>query len=164
MKNIKNNLSDIILLKDRDWSVIDSELCRVIDFTPWVLVKDGKIGKLNITSPYASVHLECKKMLGKKITGFITHKVDFIHLWLAFKERTVKQDEEVLITWSRKHYKLNLKLLKFLTVPFWPKLWVMICPKGAFELEDRNYRPELAGEARWNAVKPIAQWKPEIME
>ena len=46
-----------------------------------------------------------------------------------------------------------------------PKLWVMICPKGTYELiVDSNYKPELSGEARWDAMKPITQWKPEVME
>lgn len=28
---------DITLIKDSEWSVIDSEPCRVIEFTPWGL-------------------------------------------------------------------------------------------------------------------------------
>lgn len=160
--NKKNNSLDITLIKDSEWSVIDSEPCMVIDFIPWGSVKDGEISTINKTTPYASVHLECKRMQGQKITGFITHKMDFVHLWAAFKERTIKQNEEVIIFWSKKHYKL--KLLKFLP-GFWPKLWVMICQKGAFELmTDPNYKPELKGEARYLAEKPIVEWKPEIME
>lgn len=158
---MKNNSSDITLIKDREWGLIDGELCRVIDFTPLASVKDGKVSNLSGTTPYASVTIECKKM-SEKIIGFITHKTDFIHLWVAFKERTVKQNEEVIICWSKKHYKL--KLLKFFP-SFWPKLWVMICQKGAFELmTDPNYKPELQGEARYNAEKSIIEWKPEIME
>ena len=46
-----------------------------------------------------------------------------------------------------------------------PRLWVMICPKGAFELmADQKSRPELQGEARFLAERPIAEWKPEVME
>jgi hypothetical protein len=46
-----------------------------------------------------------------------------------------------------------------------PKLWVMVCPKGAYELmENSNYKPELSGLERWNAMKPIIQWKPKVME
>jgi len=41
----------------------------------------------------------------------------------------------------------------------------MICPKGAFELmADQKSRPELQGEARFLAERPIAEWKPEVME
>lgn len=158
-KDIKEQ-SEVTLLKDREWSVIDGELCRVIDFVPWGLIKNGKVLALDKMTPYASVHLECKK-LPTKITGFICHKIDFIHLWIAFEERTIKQDEEVLIFWIKKHYKRLCKIFS----AFLPRLWVMICPKGAFELKvDQNYKPELKGEARWNATKPIIEWKPEVME
>jgi hypothetical protein len=104
--------------------------------------------------------MECKK-LGKDIRGYITHKMDFEHLWAAFKDRTVKEDEEVIIYWTKKHYKGPAKLLS----AFMPRLWVMICPKGAFELIiNFDYKPELTGEARWNAMKPIIDWKPEVMD
>jgi len=111
--------------------------------------------------PYAVVNMECKK-LGKNVRGYITHKEDLRHLWAAFRDRKVKENEEVIIIWTRKHYRW--KLTKFLT-PFMPKLWVMVCPKGAYDLmADSNYRRELSGEARWDAMKPIVQWKPEVME
>ena len=158
------NQSEITLLKDSQWSVIDGELCRVLDFNPFLhTVKDGKVlaRSKELWTPYASITIKCKK-LPKKITGFICHKMDFIHLWTAFKEREVKQDEEVLIIWSKKHYKnIISKIFSF----FLPRLWIMICPKGAFELEtDPNYKSELKGEARWNAAKPIIEWKPEVMD
>lgn len=148
------------LLKDSQWSMIDGELCRVIDFVPFGLIKDGKVLALNKTTPYASVTIECKK-LPEKITGYICHKMDFMHLWLALKERGVKQDEELLIIWSKRHYKNYAKIFS----GFLPRLWVMICCKGSFELEnDLNYKPELKGEARWNAAKPVVYWKPEVMK
>ena len=87
--------------------------------------------------------------------------MDFMHLWLAFKERGVKRDEEVLIFWRKKHYK---KLYKIFSA-FLSRLWIMICPKGAFELlVDPSYKPELTVEAKWNVMKPIIDWKPEVME
>ena len=148
------------LLKDSQWSAIDGELCRVVDFVPIASVEAGKIFAIGKT-PYASVVLECEKW-PTKIKGFITHKMDFIHLWTAFKERTIKQDEEVIVVWSKKHSK-NIIYKIFST--FMPKLWVMVCPRGAFELETNpGYRPELKGEARWNATKPIIDWKPEVMK
>jgi len=153
--------SGITLLKDSQWSVIDGELCRVIDFTPLGLVKNGKVLALDKTTPYASITLECKK-LPNKITGFICHKTDFMHLWIAFKERGIKQDEEVIIIWTKRNYKY--KLYKIFS-GFFPRLWVMICPKGAFELMvNPNYKPELQGEARWNATKPVVDWKPDVMK
>ena len=153
------NFTDKDLLKDSQWSVIDGEFCRVIDFVPMASIKEGKIFAIDKTTPYASVLLECKR-LPTKVTGFITNKIDFMHLWSAFKEKGVKQNEEVLILWSKKHYKKVYKIFS----AFLPRLWVMVCPRGAFELQTNpGYRPELNGEARWNATKPIIDWKPEVM-
>lgn len=152
---------NITLLKDGEWSLIDGEVCHVIDFVPMGTVKDGKVVAMDTTTPYASIHIECKK-LSEQITGFIAHKTDFINLWKAFKGRGIGENEEVLIMWSAKHYK-NI-ILKGLSCVM-PKLWVMICPEGAFELmTDQNSRPELQGEARYLAQKPITEWKPEVMK
>lgn len=148
------------LLKDSDWSVVEGEVCRVIDFAPLgSSVKDGDVKVLDKSTPYASVTLECRKF-PNRITGFITHKVDFLHLWAAFKERGVKENEEVLISWYKKGLKTSAKIFS----PFMPKLVVMICKKEAYELiNDSNFKPELSGEARFNAEKPIIEWKPEVM-
>lgn len=158
MKNIRKNN---IMRKDSEWSAIDGDLCKIIEFTPLATIKNGKIIASNKTEPYAFIILECKK-LPEQTQGFICHKIDFQHLWAAFKERGVKQDEEVLIIWSKKHY--NNKLYAIFTA-FLPKLWVMICSKGSFELEtNESYKPELTGEARWSVIKPIIDWKPKVME
>ena len=147
--------------KDSEWSVIDDEPCRVIDFTPLASVENGKVVAPTITDPYASVTLECKKM-PSATKGFVTHKIDFANLWAAFKERGISDNEEVIIIWTTKQYKY--KFPKFLSLVY-PKMWVMICPKGALEIMvDSNWKPELTGEARWNAMKPIVEWKPEIMK
>ncbi len=152
----------ITLLKDEEWGSIDGEACRVIDFVPMgSSVKNGKVIAKDMTTPYASIQIECKKLSGE-ITGFITHKIDFINLWNAFKERGVRENEEVLIFWSINHYKN--KIFKSLSRAM-PKLWVMICKKGAFELmTDAESRPELQGEARFLAERPIMDWKPDVME
>ncbi len=155
------------LRKDNEWGIIDGEPCRVIEFTPSASIQDKKVITSNKTEPYAFVILECKK-LPDRIKGFICHKIDFQHLWAAFKERGVQQDEEVIILYSKKQLKNYAKIFS----AFMPRLWVMICKKGAFELmteeierkTDTNWKPELSGEARWNAIKPIAEWKPEVMK
>jgi len=157
--------SEIVLLKDSEWSAIDGEACRVTSFDPLgsLVGTDGKVHAMDKTTPYASVTIECEK-LGKNITGYITHKMDFQHLWAAFKDRKVKDEEEVIICWTRERYKVHSRISKKLYSAFMPKLWVMVCPKGAYELMvDLNCRPELWGEARWDAMKPITEWKPEVM-
>ncbi len=163
---MQHSESKIVLIKDSEWSMIDGEPCRVIDFgTLGSLVDiDGKVHAMDKTTPYASVTMECKK-LGKGIRGYITHKEDFQHLWAAFKDRKVKENEEVIIIWTKKHYKVGSRIGRKLYSAFMPKLWVMVCPKGAFELMvNSDYKPELTGEARWNSTKPIIDWKPEVME
>lgn len=126
------------------------------------MIKNGEIQTLNKTTPYASIDLECKKFPVTKITGFITHKLDFIHLWKAFKERGIKPNEEVIIGWSNRYYKN--KLYKFLSFMM-PKIWVMICHKGVFEIiTNPNSRPELKGKAWAKTILPIIEWKPEVMK
>lgn len=148
----KEENSEITLLRDREWSLIDGEVCRATDF-------DDTISHLNKSMPYASITIECRKM-PNKIKGFITHKIDYKHLRDAFG--MLKEDDEVLFFWSVKHYKHKIYSLLSNTMP---KLWVMICLKGAFELmTDQNYKPELQGEARFLAEKPIVEFKPEVMK
>lgn len=154
----------ITLLKDEEWNLIDGEFCRVIDFCPIrSSVKNGKVIAMDTTTPYASLQLECKKISGE-ITGFITHKVDFINLWKAFRERRVGEDEEVLIIWSTKHYKS--KIFKIFS-RIMPKLWVMIWQKGAFEvLNNLNSNTTFSDEIIWNKLKtgPIVEFKPDVMD
>jgi len=147
-------VEETVFLKDREWSVIDGEVCRATVF-------DDTNSHRNMFSPYAVITIECKK-IPNKINGYITHKVDLMHLRNAFKERPLKEDEEVLTIWTKKHYKNVLfKLSSF----FMPKLIVWICKKGAYELINYpNHKPGLQGEARFLAQRPIIEWKPKVME
>jgi len=151
----------ITILKNYDWNVIDGEACRVLEFQPMgSAIKEGKVQAMDKSTPYASITLECKKY-PNKITAYITHKMDFQHLWEAFKERGVKDNEEAIVSYSKKFFKSYAKIFS----SFMPKLWITICPKGAFELmTDPENRPELQGEARFLAERPIAEWKPEVMK
>ena len=75
----KNSGSENALLKDGEWSAIDSKLCRVIRFNPFLAsVKNGKVITGDKTTPYASVTLECED--DHRYNGFITQKIDFINL------------------------------------------------------------------------------------
>ena len=48
--------------KDKEWSAIDGEPCRVIDFIPMATMQNGQVVAPNKTEPYASVVLECRKL------------------------------------------------------------------------------------------------------
>ncbi len=131
------------LLKDSDWSSIKGEPCRVIDFIPWGKVgEDGEVVAMNLTTPYASVKFECKKIEGVA-TGFITHKADFANLWSAFRERGVGQDEEVIIIYDKGRLGLKGFAKMFLSTMF-PGLRIWICPKGTFESVNPDAEQELS--------------------
>jgi hypothetical protein len=139
--------------------MIDGELCRVRAFNALAEVTDGRVSTVSRGEPYASIVIECDRPR-EVVTGLITHRDDFVHLWSAFNERGVRDDEEVIVVWSRRDLKKTARLVSM----FMPKLCVMICPKGAFELmTDRNFKPELTGRERWEAQAPIAEWRPEVM-
>lgn len=158
MKNTKEDKVEVILLGDSQWDIIEGEFCRINRFTPLVgFMKDGTIASVDNRTPYASVSIECRKFPQKEMTGFITHKLDFANLWKIFKERGVRQDEEVILIWSKKNYKS-----KFLSLisSFWPKLHIIIFPKGFWESEDSSWDLDLIKFKRDQAK--IEEWKWEL--
>jgi len=111
------------------------------DFLPLAgsIVKNGVVMSPNVNTPYASIALKNKRTV-KKITGFITHKIDFTNLWEVFKERGINEEkEEVLIYWSTKHYgNVIVRIISFLMLVFLgatplPKMFVMIFHKGIYD-------------------------------
>jgi hypothetical protein len=172
---MRNN--EIIYRKDREWSSIDGELCLVTDFVPLSgsTVKNGSVISPITSEPYASITIECNKFQNK-ITGLVTHKMDFIHLWAAFFDRGIDEEkEEVLIYWSTNHYKnvvYQVLSLFFLTIlggtPF-PKMVVMVCPKGQY-----NSYGAYPDGFKWLSKKSalvyvyglmsLKWWMPDVME
>lgn len=153
----------IILLKDEDWISVKCSSYLVIKFDLMgSSVKDGKVVAMNLTTPYASVDLECSELPNKKITGFIAHRIDFLNLWNVFMERGVKEDEEVQIIWTIEHYKLKAtKMLHRIM----PKIVVAIFKNGAYKLRtDNNYKPELTGMERYEAEKMIYMIEPDVIK
>lgn len=123
-------------------------------------IKSGRVHAPNRTMPYAAVTFECSKM-PQQVEGFICHKLDFKNLCEAMKAKSLSEDTEVLMFWNKKHLKGYARLFSRMM----PRFCFMLCPKGAFELlTDNAHRPDLRGEARYLAMKPIMQWTPEVME
>jgi len=122
-------MQNTVLLKDSQWGAIDGELCLVTDFRPTLgRVEQGVAVSADTTFPYAAVSLTCKGV--PDITGFITHKVDFQNLWAIFEEREVSDQEEVLMYWTRTHYK-NFAA-RFLSATM-PKVIVIVSEKGTYK-------------------------------
>lgn len=162
------NQTEIVLLKDKEWELVQDQPCLVKNFTilQGSVNDDGTVTKTGTLEPYAAITIEYNKY-GEVITGLITHKIDFMNLWSAFRKRSVNSDEEVILFWSKKHY-IN-KVFKVLS-PFFPKMWVLICKKGTYntwanvwdDLQKERGIIKLSG-AR-SILLPIIEWKPEVME
>lgn len=153
-------MSEIVLLRDKEWSVIDGVACLVKDFRPMAASVDEHGGVNAIRSmPYAAIEIECYA-LPQEATGFISHKLDFLHLWAAFNERGVGEDEEVWVIWSKKNLKRHARLLSKVM----PRLYVTIRPKDAYKLLDPDFKPELTGDARYEAMLFVAEWVPDVMD
>jgi hypothetical protein len=158
------NQNNITLLKDKDWESVQGKLCKVISFTPTARIKDGKVVAINKTYPYASIEIGDIELqtLKKPITGFVTHRIDFMNLWHVFKDRGVKEDEIVAVVWTKENFKSKLyKLFPSIL----PKMIIIIFTKEGYRLTcDESYKPELTGEARFLKQKPIEELKPKSMQ
>lgn len=150
--------SNSILGKDIPLDTIDKEICRVIKFTPHAKLVGDKVVADSRMDPYAFLTIETGKISGK-VDLPIFHKDDFKNVSDAFKERG--DDQEVLVVWSNNNYKnIAFKVSRSIL----PKLIVWLCPKDAYQImTNREYKPELTGEARFLAERPIKEWKPEVM-
>ena len=146
------------LRKNSEWKKMEKKLCRVIKFTPVAKVENDGVIASDRSSPYASVDLDCE---GERIKGFVTHKEDFKNLWKALKEDDASEEHEVIITWTNGYKNFLFQLLAFML----PKLQVMVCKKGSFELMiNQKHRPELTGEARALEQRPLVWLKSDVME
>jgi len=172
--NLLDNQLKSGLRKDRDWGFIDGELCLISDFIPLAgsVVINETVTSPNTSLPYASISIECKKS-SEKIIGYVTHKIDFFHLWKIFKDRGIDNNKEaILMYWTAKHYKHKI-LQKFsnllLTIlggtPF-PKMVIMVCPKGIFKgcsgesplFPDKEIMVSVYG------LMPVKWYLPELMK
>jgi len=171
--NIKDR-SEIILRKDREWKLIDGELCLATNFRPLMgnIVKEGLVISRVTDVPYASIDVKTKR-IKKKICGYITHKQDFANLWSAVRERGINEEkEEVLIYWSTNHYNnviaklLSKFLLIFLGGTPLPKIIVMVCQKGTYESCADGFSWPLEENARVvvYGLMSLSWWIPDIMK
>ena len=84
-----------LLLKDKDWSSVEEQVCLVTDFRPMVEMGSGRIvfvngGMPGFRGPYAWVWLRSES--GEELTGIIKRKLDFMMLWAAFHQHTNVRD------------------------------------------------------------------------
>ena len=139
------------LLHDSDWAPLDGEVCRVLSLTD--------VGSPK-TKPYAAVQLESRQ-LPAPTEGFVNHKLDYRHLSEAFTRKQNEPNSEVLIIWAKQSLAESAKRF----APFMPGMRVMLCRANAYELiTDQAFAPELGGLERHQAQRPIAEWRPSVIE
>jgi len=158
----ENNEPEYVLIKDKDWSVIDGLPCKVGSFQPIgaFVQPDGEVISANPSIPYASITFECTK-LGEKVKGYICHKIDFYNLWTVFKETELSKDSEVIVFWTKNNYTKGVGLFSAIM----PKLIVWVCKQGAYNLMTTpDGELTLSGSEYFEAMKPIIELKPEVMK
>jgi len=141
--------------KDIAWDKINGELCHVLDFIPHASVQNGKIESAGISTPYASLILECPK-ISEKVECPVVHRIDFINLWEVFKKNEVKENEEILA--GRYEYRT---MLGKLFSSFLPKIYILIYPIGSYnKFNDKSWQEKTQGEAWAKEMRPIARKDP----
>ena len=160
----KNLIEKSILSKDIPWSQIKGEFCRVKVFLPIGKVEKGEVEAPPIPNPYAILDVECPKKLPPEGAFLpVAHKIDFKHLWEAFIERGVKEDEEVLVVYyPEAPSNVPEFTAKMFKSAMFPKLRIWICRKGLLEkLYDEDYQKKVGAMKFFSEVaKPIKEWSP----
>lgn len=145
--------------KEIPWGDINGQVCHVLDFLPYGRIEQDKALSLFPMFPYASLLVELEKP-HRQATLNIFHKIDFVNLSQAYKQKN--DEDEMLIIWTTKRYK---NVIYKLMSAIMPKLIVWLCKKDSYRLmTDNEYKPELNGEARYIAKKPLLELKPDTMD
>lgn len=159
--------------KDKEWKAVEGQLCLVEDFQPMAgsKVVNDEVSSPQKNVPYASLTLVIKRN-SDKITGFVTHKLDFQHLWEAFQNRQIDHEkEEVLIYWTTKHYKYSVaRIISSIMLTIFggtnlPKMIVMVCPKGTFKsVEEFSLKDGHKVLIFVHGLMSIQWWVPDVIE
>ena len=144
-----------VIGKDVSWKAMNDYLLRVIKFTPLARVVGNEIQSAESNLPYGILTVECLE-LNQEFVVYLTHKVDFLHLWKVFNERGISEEEEVLVgDFASKRSGFFRIFSSFL-----PRLWVWICRRGHLERLVNDDWDGLTGEAWANAMMPLEMWEP----
>ena len=85
-----------VIGKDIPWKRVEGWGLRVTHFTAFASVKGNKVKAYSRTLPYAILTVDHGK-LPSETKLYVTHKEDFRHLWQAYEERGISEDEWVVV-------------------------------------------------------------------
>jgi len=144
-----------MILTDKQWEAVGKSSFLITDFTPLVgFVENGEVKSVNVRTPYGTIDIENESSL-REIAA-INHKIDFLNLWSIFKERGIKDDEEVIAFNIKDRYKGLLRL----TSSALPKLWIFVCHKGTY----RNIVGIVPPEDMVSNGLVIQEWKHDLIK
>jgi len=138
------NTEETFLFKDKQWSLVEDEVCRVINFTPLASVENNKAIRWDTSlPPYGVVSFLYNN---QKLEGYITNEMHYNNP-LFYKTK------------MHKFFALGL-----------PKFYIMLCHKGTFSswvdtwTKLKKERGQLHFSAITTMTSAIMVWKPEVME
>ena len=128
MKN--EEIRGLFIGKGIKWEEIEGHGFRAVQFLPFAHIENGKIKDFSKFMPYAYLFVDCPAFRRKDNDMLmpVLHRIDFSHLWELYKERGVKSDEEVIVSYIP--HKKGLR--KFLGKTQ-PHLLIEVRPKGSLE-------------------------------
>jgi hypothetical protein len=142
--------------RDLSWSSIDGELCLVVAFEPFGEVVGEKVKAPPVPMPYANLTIVCSK-LDSAVTWPVSHRVDFVHLWQAFRVRPLDVDEEIMVVWSSSDRTGSIERV---FASFLPRINVMVYPKGSYaNFNGPTWNERVRGETWALAMEPLASWR-----
>lgn len=133
------------------WKQVEGHFLRVRWCRLFASIQDGTVNPDPMGS-HAALGVECPNISGEAYI-VVSNEVDFRHLWELYTQRSVADDEEVLLC----HVPVDEKRLGKLIGALLPCLDIMVYPKGHLEQAyDPQFRPR--SWAAWNQER--ARWRP----
>jgi hypothetical protein len=127
----------------------------VVAFQPFGEVVGEKVKAPPVRMPYANLTIVCSK-LDSAVTWPVSHRVDFVHLWQAFRVRPLDADEEVIVAWSSSD---RTRFIDRVLGSFLPRINVVVYPKGSYaNFNDPTWNERVRGVARALAMQALASW------
>jgi hypothetical protein len=142
------NTENPIIGRDIAWSSIDGQYLRVVNVAYLGTVTGAKVKGPPSPLPYALITVESPRLGAAKADLPIVHKVDFLHLWEALRNRGLRDSEECLVARLERKGGWFGKVL--------PSLHIRITAKGQLERIYDEHTP-----ANQRAGPAFAKWSPQ---
>ncbi len=146
--------------QDIPWEMIENEMCRVKSFKPFYTVEDGNLkASDNVPRDFpicALLEVESIMMRDGAIMP-VLHSEDFKNLVSVFNGRGVKDEEDVVVAYTRFYKNRPLEIFKAIG-PWWAKY---INPKASPRLHVYVYRRNENGLENLGAGQPVLVLRPK---